>query len=79
LAAYYGTVYPVVYSPGYLVKERSALFETNLYSTEKPDGELVWTGTTNTFNANAPMKVIKELIKVVIKELERQSVIGQQS
>jgi hypothetical protein len=79
LAAYYGAVYPVVYSPGYLVKERSAQVETNFYSTEKPDGELVWTGTTNTFNANAPMKVIKELIKVVVKELEKQSVIGQQS
>jgi hypothetical protein len=78
-AAYYGTVYPVVYSPGYLVNERSAQVETNFYSTEKPDGELVWTGTTNTFNANAPMKVIKELIKVVIKELEKQSVIGPQS
>jgi hypothetical protein len=78
-AAYYGTVYPVVYSPGYLVNERSAQVETNFYSNEKPDGELVWTGTTNTFNANAPMKVIKELIKVVIKELEKQSVIGLQS
>jgi hypothetical protein len=78
-AAYYGAVYPVVYSPGYLVKERNAQVETNFYSTEKLDGELVWTGTTNTFNADSPMKVIKELIKVVIKELERQSVIDQRS
>jgi hypothetical protein len=39
----------------------------------------VWTGTTNTFDANSPMKVIKELIKVVIKELEKQSVIDQRS
>ncbi len=79
LAAYYGAVYPLVYSPGYLVKEKSAQVETNFYSTEKPDGELVWTGTTNTFDANSPMKVIKELIKVVIKELEKQSVIDQRS
>jgi hypothetical protein len=79
LAAYYGAVYPLVYSPGYLVKERSAQVETNFYSTEKPDGELVWTGTTNSFDANSPMKVIKELIKVVIKELEKQSVIDQRS
>jgi len=70
---------PLVYSPGYLVKEKSAQVETNFYSTEKPDGELVWTGTTNTFDANSPMKVIKELIKVVIKELEKQSVIDQRS
>jgi hypothetical protein len=52
LAAYYGAVYPLVYSPGYLVNERSAQVEANFYSTEKPDGELVWTGIANTFNAS---------------------------
>jgi hypothetical protein len=72
---YYGAVYPVVYSPGYLQKENIAQVETNLYSTAKPDGELVWTGTTNAFNAHSPMKVIKKLVGVVIKELEKQNVI----
>jgi hypothetical protein len=75
LAAYYGAVYPVVYSPGYLVNEKLAQVETNFYSTAKPDGELVWTGTTNTFDGNSPLKVIRELVKVVIKELEKQNVI----
>jgi hypothetical protein len=75
LAAYYGAVYQVVYSPGYLVKERNAQVQTNIYSTAKPDGELVWTGTTNTFDANSPMKVIKDLIKIVVRELEKQKVI----
>jgi hypothetical protein len=74
-AGYYGAVYPLVYSPGYLVKERIAQVETNFYSTTKPDGELVWTGTTNAFDANSPMKVINELVKIVIKELEKQKVI----
>ena len=74
-AAYYGAVYPVVYSPGYLVNEKLAQVETNFYSTAKPDGELVWTGTTNTFDGNSPLKVIRELVKVVIKELEKQNVI----
>jgi hypothetical protein len=73
---YYGAVYPLVYSPGYMVKERSAQVEVNCYSAAKPDGELVWTGTTNTFDANSPMKVIKELVKIVIKELEMQNVIS---
>jgi hypothetical protein len=75
LDAYYGAVYPVVYSPGYMVKERNAQVQTNIYSTAKPDGELVWTGTTNTFDANSPMKVIKDLIKIVVRELEKQKVI----
>jgi len=73
--AYYGAVYPIVYAPGYLQKESIAQVETNFYSTAKPDGELVWTGTTNAFDANSPMKVIKGLVKIVIKELEKQDVI----
>jgi len=79
LAAYYGAVYPVVYSPGYLVQEKVAQVETNFYSAAKPDGELVWTGTTNAFDANSPLKVIKGLVKIVIKELEKQSVINTAS
>jgi hypothetical protein len=74
---YYGAVYPIVYSPGYLEKENIAQVETNFYSTAKPDGELVWTGTTNAFNAHSPMKVIKKLVEVVIKELEKQNVIAR--
>jgi hypothetical protein len=72
---YYSAMSPLVYSPGYMEKEKLALVETNFYSTVKPDGELVWTGTTNTFDANSPMKVIRELVQVVIKELEKQDVI----
>lgn len=74
---YYGAVYPIVYSPGYLQKESTAQVETNFYSTAKPDGELVWTGTTNTFDAKSPMKVIKQLVKVVVKELETQNVLDR--
>src|SRR6266436_1943309 len=33
LAGYYGAVYPLVYSPGYLVKDKIAQVETNFYST----------------------------------------------
>jgi len=72
---YYGAVYPIVYSPGYLQKESTAQVETNVYSAAKPDGELVWTGTTNTFDAKSPMKVIRSLVKTVVKELENQKVI----
>lgn len=72
---YYSAMSPLVYSPGYMEKEKLAQVETNFYSTVKPDGELVWTGTTNTFDANSPMKVIRELVQVVIKELEKQDVI----
>jgi hypothetical protein len=66
----------VIYTPGYMETEKNAQVEVNVYSTAKPDGELVWTGTTNTFDAKNVMKVIKELVKVVSQQLERDSIIA---
>jgi hypothetical protein len=74
---YYSTMAPLVYSPGYMVKEKLAQVETNFYSTAKPTGELVWTGTTNTFDGNSPMKAIKGLVKVVIDALEKDNVLSK--
>ena len=76
---YYSTMAPLVYTPGYMVKEKLAQVETNFYSTAKPTGELVWTGTTNTFNADSAMKAIKDLVKLVAQELENQGVIPPKS
>jgi len=74
---YYSTMAPLVYSPGYMVKEKLAQVETNFYSTAKPSGELVWTGTTNTFDGNSPMKAIKGLVKVVMDGLEKDNVLSK--
>ncbi|MGA7626069.1 MAG: hypothetical protein WB630_14220 [Candidatus Acidiferrales bacterium] len=75
-ADYYGAIYPVIYDPGYMVTEKFAQVETNSYSTvAKLDGQLIWTGTTNTFNADSTMKVIKDLVKILVQELEKQNVI----
>lgn len=76
---YYSAVYPVVYTPGYMETEKEAQVEVNFYSTGKADGELVWTGTTNTFNANSAMKSIKGLVKIVSKELEKENIIERES
>jgi hypothetical protein len=57
--------------------EKQAQVEVNFYSTSKPDGELVWTGTTNVFDAGSAMKVIKQLVKVVSKQLEKDNVIDR--
>jgi hypothetical protein len=74
-AAFYGFVTPEIYTPGYLEKEKIARVETNFYATAKPNGELVWTGTTNAFDANSAMKAIKDLVKITIKELEKNAVL----
>ncbi|MGB2634873.1 MAG: hypothetical protein WAM58_13145 [Candidatus Acidiferrum sp.] len=76
---YYGALSPIIYTPGYMETEKQAQVEVNSYSTAKPDGELVWTGTTNTFDVGSVKKIIKDLVKVVSKELEKENVIRPES
>lgn len=72
---YYGTVYPVVYSPGYLKEEKKIRIETNLYSTTGLEGELVWTGMSDIFNPSSANKAIESVVKLVAKELEKQQLL----
>lgn len=72
---YYGAIYPVVYSPDYLRVDRTAQVETNFYSTAAPDGELVWTGTSDTVNPQSPKKAIDALSKLIVQELQKQNII----
>jgi hypothetical protein len=76
---YYGALAPVIYTPGYMETEKEAQVEVNTYSTAKADGELVWTGTTNTFDAGSVKRVIKDLVKIVSKELEKENIIQPES
>lgn len=70
---YYGTIYPVAYSPSYLQKEKNVRIETNLYVTSEPDEQLVWTGITDTFNPSYARKAIKALIKLVVTKMQGRS------
>ena len=72
---YYGTVYPVVYTPGYLKEEKKIRIETNFYSTEGLDGQLVWTGMSDTFNPSSTAKAIDSVVKLVAAELEKQQLL----
>ncbi len=76
---YYETLVPVVYTPGYLQTEKRAQVQVNFYSTAKPEGELIWTGTTNVFDSSSVMKRIQDLVKLVTKELEKQNVLAPSS
>jgi hypothetical protein len=67
---YYGAVYPVVYTPGYLKEEKRVRIETNLYAISSHEGELVWTGITDTFNPSNLDKAIKKLVKLVVKQMQ---------
>jgi hypothetical protein len=72
---YYGTIYPVVYSPDYLRVERTAQIETNFYSTANPDGELIWTGTSDTVDPRSPRKAIDAVSKLIVQQLELEKII----
>lgn len=67
---YYGAVYPTVYSPDYLREDRKVRIETNLYVISSQEGELVWTGITDTFNPSKPHKAINGLVKLVVKQMQ---------
>jgi hypothetical protein len=67
---YYGAVYPVVYSPDYLRKEKKVRIETNLYLISSEEGELAWTGVTDTFNPSNVQKSINGLVKLVVKQMQ---------
>jgi hypothetical protein len=66
---YYGAIYPVVYTPGYLKEEKKVRIETNLYVISSGEGELVWTGITDTFNPSDVNKAIDRLVKLVVKQM----------
>jgi hypothetical protein len=73
---YYGTVYPVVYAPGYLKKEKKVRIETNLYVISAQEGELVWTGITDTFNPSNVRKAINALVKLIVKQMQSDGVLS---
>ena len=73
---YYGAVYPIVYSPDYLVQEKTVQVETNVYAiTPTDDGQLIWTGTSDTFDPNSAHQVINGLVELVVKELEKLEIL----
>jgi hypothetical protein len=68
---YLGAVYPIVYDPGYTREDTTVSVETNVYSTSKPDGDLVWTGVSDSFNPKSAKKVVDGLVKEVPKQMEK--------
>lgn len=73
---YYGNIYPMVYTPGYLLHETKVRVETTLYGTSTPEGEFVWTGLSETFDPNPKkaQKAINGLVDVVVKNLEKEDI-----
>ena len=65
----------MVFASDYLKKEKKVRIETNLYAVSSQEGELVWTGITDTFNPSKPHKAINELVKLVVKQMQSDDVL----
>jgi hypothetical protein len=74
---YLGAVYPVVYDPGYERTDTTVGIETNVYATSKPDGDLVWTGVSDSFNPKNAKKVADGLVKEVPKQMEKDGLLSK--
>jgi hypothetical protein len=72
---YYGTVYRQVYTPDYLREDTTVRVETNFYAANASDGELIWTGTSDSFNPKSAQKVIDGVVKLIVKELKKQEIL----
>jgi hypothetical protein len=72
---YYGTIYRQVYTPDYLREDTAVRVETNLYAATPGSGDLIWTGTSDSFNPKSAQKVIDGLVKLVVKELKKQGIL----
>jgi hypothetical protein len=76
---YLGAVYPVIYDPGYEREDTTVSVETNVYATSKPDGDLVWTGVSESFNPKSAKKVADGLVKEVPKQMEKDGLLPRNS
>jgi hypothetical protein len=74
---YYGAMDPIVYSPDYLLKEKTVQVETNVYAVTAPNGELIWTGTTDSFSPGSAHKAIKGVVQLMVQELEKVAILPE--
>ena len=72
---YYGAVYQQVYSPDYLPRRHNRTNRNQSICRHAADGELIWTGSSDTFNPKSAHKVIDALVKLVVKELEKEAIL----
>ena len=64
-----------MYKPRYEREDTTVGVETNVYATSKPDGVLVWTGVSESFNPKSAKKVADGLVKEVPKQMEKDGLL----
>jgi hypothetical protein len=71
----YWYTYQLVNIPGYLNAETSVRIRTDMWRTTGADGHLVWSGTTDTFNATTVTQAAHEIGVAVAKSLAKAKLI----
>jgi hypothetical protein len=72
---YLGAVYPTIHDPGYTREDTTVSVETNVYATDKPDGDLVWNGVSKSFNPKSAKKIADGLVREVPKQMENDGLL----
>jgi hypothetical protein len=71
----YWYTYQLVNIPGYLSAETSIRIRTDMWRTSGADGHLVWSGTTDTFDATTITQAAHEIGVAIVKALAKAKLI----
>jgi hypothetical protein len=70
---YYGGMYSYIYSPGYYAGSLDIFLETNLFTW--PEGELVWSGQSETYDVTNLERSADTFSDILVKEIVESKVI----
>lgn len=70
---YYQTSYQAIYQPAYNVTDTIVRLETRLYAAATED--MVWAGTTESFNPDSLDEIIQETADVIISDMKKHGLV----
>ena len=73
MGGYYGRGYNAVYAPSYMVEDRFATVEANLYDVASE--KLVWSATSDTWLNVSQPQAIKTFVAVMMESLRKQKIV----
>ncbi|WP_145718954.1 DUF4136 domain-containing protein [Chitinophaga japonensis] len=71
--AYYAHWYPVMYSPGYYVTDKTYFIETNLYDADSE--QLLWSAQTETVNPGSLDRFLQDYPEAVLTQMKRDGLL----
>lgn len=70
---YWGYAAPMVYEPGYMTTDRTAVVETNVYNVA--DARLVWAARSETLNPRNAHALIDDVVRVVVAKMRGEKLL----